>query len=185
MKSRTVYPTKDSNPAYYSLVDLDWKSGDLLGFNNNNTDSPQSFLLALVKNLTPLTLFDKNKQGYNLKFLKNSNLSEDWFLQTSGSLVELLPPKHEDVNTSMANFVDIIPSCKYILPTKDKTFLITSAYSGLEAITEFFKKSQSLGEYAKLIKDERFVVSWDKARDFLYHTLPISRSFLPEAIKFY
>ncbi|MFA5992072.1 MAG: hypothetical protein WC796_00005 [Candidatus Pacearchaeota archaeon] len=142
-----------------SLAELEFKSGDVVAFDNSDVDLPQPFVLAVADKIE--RGFSPGKNCLGLMFNSNGN-REEWTLYTRGHALGLWAPSGpRDLYR---------PSYKVMngfSGDSSQAYFVESAYSGVKEIERALGENrQGLDAYLEFIYRGRLVMAGSRFRRF-------------------
>jgi|WetSurMetagenome_2_1015567.scaffolds.fasta_scaffold244216_2 hypothetical protein len=133
-----------------SLSQLDWKSGEVIAFDNDDPEWSSPILLAIPKEI--VKGFEDSLKGVKLIYTPNCNWKrEEWTLYFEGNILELGPISNRKSNS--LNFNMRPRGYAY-----GNAYVIETALSGKEAIQEYLGENKSFKLYAECIKSGKLIV---------------------------
>jgi hypothetical protein len=131
-----------------SMSELDWKPGELIGFDNTDLDFPHPFLLAIPKKI--VRGFDDSMAGLRLLYSSARGEREKWTLYFEGNLMELWEPYGKNYNKPKFR-------TRQLGFSNEAYYVVEYALSGREVIRDYFEKDEFLNFYAKCMKSGRLI----------------------------
>ena len=146
----------------WSFFELDWKPGEVMGFENSNTGSSNPFILAIPRNITR----GLNHSGLRLSFQHSSpdtkrlGKMEELTLHPRGQMLAL---GFAGMNNPRFGMIE----GGYPRHQNSSPFVVENAYSGKEAVRHALNEKLGFSYYAHLMDTNKLIVKRGRVEGLL------------------